>query len=165
MFTALLIVAQATAAMWGNFVAGPIVNLILIVSVMTCGLAPGLSVAVVSPIAAKFSGIGPFWSLIPFIAAGNVVLVILWHYIGNRNMGRYTACVAATIVASIVKFLVLYIGIVKIAVPVLLRLPEQQAAVISIMFSIPQLINPLIGGALATALLPTLKSAVGERQG
>lgn len=165
-FIALLIVLQAATAPLGNtLVTGSIVNLMLIVSVMTCSLASGLSVAVVSPVMAKFFGIGPLWSLIPFIAAGNIVLVLLWHIIGNRNMGRkYTAYVTALITAAIAKFLVLYIGIVQIAVPVFLGLPEQQTSVISNLFSIPQLITALIGGILAIVLLPTLKKAIGKRR-
>ena len=77
---------------------------------------------------------------------------------------KYTAYVAALIIAAIAKFLVLYIGIVKIAIPVFFNLPEQQVSKISNMFSIPQLITALIGGILAIALLPVLKTAIGEWQ-
>ena len=76
-FIALLIVLQAATAPLGNIiVTGTIVNLLLIVSVMSCGLASGLTVAAISPVMAKFLGIGPLWSLIPFIAAGNAALVL-----------------------------------------------------------------------------------------
>jgi len=162
-FIALLIALQVVTAPLGNIiVTGSIVNLVLIISVMTCGLAPGLSVAAISPVMAKFVGIGPLWSLVPFISAGNIVLVILWHYIGNRNMGhKYAAYVTALVIAAIAKFLVLYVGILKIAV-LILGLPEQQVAVISIMYPIMQLITALIGGILATILLPVLKNAIGR---
>ena len=165
-FIALLITAQAATASLGNIlITGSIVNLMLIISVMTCGFTSGLSVAVISPIIAKFLGIGPLWSLIPFIIAGNITLVVLWHFIGNRNIGRkYAAYIVALICAAIAKFLVLYIGIVQIAIPIFLGLPEQQATVISNMFSIPQLITALIGGSLAIVLLPTLKKAIRERR-
>ena len=162
-FIALLIVLQAATAPLGNpLITGSIVNLLLITSVMTCGLSSGLTVALVSPVVAKFLGIGPLWALIPFIAAGNIVLVLLWHFIGNRNIGgkKYTAYIVALIVAAIAKFLVLYVGIVQIAVPIFLGLPAPQAAVISNMFSIPQLITALVGGALAVVLFPRLKKAV-----
>lgn len=163
---ALLIVLQAVTASFGNtIITGSAVNLMLIVSVMTCGLSCGFSIAVISPIVAKFFGIGPLWSIIPFIAAGNIVLVLLWHFIGNRNIDRrYTAYIAALITAAIAKFLVLYVGIVKIAVPMFLGLPEKQAAVISNVFSIPQLITALLGGILAIVVFPTLKKAIGERR-
>ena len=165
-FVALLVVLQAATAPFGNtFVTGSIVNLLLIVSVMTSGIASGLSVAAVSPIIAKLLGIGPLWSIIPFIVVGNITLVLLWRFIGNRNMKRkHVAHIIALICAAVSKFLVLFVGIVKIAIPIFLNLPEQQAAVISTMFSIPQLITALIGGTLAVALLPSLKKAIGERR-
>jgi len=164
-FIALLIVSQVATAPLGNqLITGPIVNFILIISVMTCGLASGLSVAAISPVAAKlFLGIGPpFWSLIPFMILGNMVLVTLWHFIGNRKLGRrYAAHIAALAVAATAKFLVLYLGIVKIAVPVLLLgIPEKQAAGISATFSVTQLFTALIGGVFAVVVLPTLKKAI-----
>jgi hypothetical protein len=164
-FIAMLIVLQITTAPLGNmFVTGSIVNLLLIVSVMACGLASGLAVAAISPVMAKFFGIGPLWSLIPFIAVGNIVLVLLWHFIGHQSVGRkYAAYIMALLCAAVSKFLVLYIGIVQIAVPVFLDLPEQQAAVISKMFSIPQLVTALVGGTFAIILFPRLKKAIGER--
>ena len=160
---ALLIILQAATMPLGNsLITGSIVNLLLIISVMTCGLSSGLSVAVNSPAAARFFGIGPLWSLIPFIAAGNAVLVLLGYLIGNRHASgkAYTACLAALITAAAAKFLVLYVGIVQIAVPLLLHLPERQAAVVSNMFSIPQLVTALAGGAFALPLIPRLKKAI-----
>ena len=69
------------------------------------------------------------------------------------------------ICAAVGKFLVLYIGIVRIAVPMLLGLPEKQAAVMSNMFSIPQLFTAIAGGALAVIILPILQKAINrERQ-
>ena len=162
-FIALLIVLQAATAPLGNpLITGSIVNMLLITSVMICGLASGFTVAVISPVMAKFLGIGPLWALIPFIVAGNIVLILLWYFIGNRSIGgkKTVAYISALITAAVAKFLVLYIGIVQIAVPVFLGLPEPQAAVISNMFSIPQLITALIGGALAVLLFPRLKKAI-----
>lgn len=164
--TALLIVMQAATAAFGNtLITGSVVNLILIISVMIAGLSSGLTVAVISPIFAKFFGIGPLWMLIPFIIAGNIVLVLIWHFIGNRTFAKPVVVYIITlVVAAIGKFLTLYLGIVQLAVPYLLNLPEQQAATISGMFSIPQLFTALIGGAIATVMLPLLSKAVKSRQ-
>lgn len=162
-FIALLVVLQAATAALGNtIITGAVVNMLLIVSVMTCGVMSGISVAVISPIMAKFIGIGPFWSLIPFIIAGNIVLVLIWYFIGNRSISgnKYVAYIISLITAAVAKFLVLYIGIIKIAIPVFLDLPEKQATVISNMFSIPQLVTALIGGVLAIVLFPRLKKVI-----
>ena len=93
--TALLVVLQAVTAPLGNtLLTGSLVNMLLIVSVMTCGLLTGISVAVVSPAVAKLIGIGPLWSLIPFIIAGNAVLVLCWHLIGNGKRPCLAAAAA-----------------------------------------------------------------------
>ena len=60
------------------------------------------------------------------------------HSIGNRHWGhKHTAQIIALVVAATSKFLILYIGVAQIAVPLLLGLPEPQASVISNMFSLP----------------------------
>lgn len=158
---ALLVVIQAVTAGLGNtFVTGTLVNAVLIIAVMTAGLWSGVSVAAVSPVMAKLVGIGPLWSLLPFIAVGNIALVTVWYFLGRRKeIPTYAARAAALIVAAAVKFLVLYLGIVKVAVPLLLKLPEPQATVISTMFSIPQLVTALLGGIVALPVLAALKKA------
>ena len=210
---ALLIVLQMTTAPLGNkLVTGSLVNFMLIVSVMVCGLASGVTVAVISPVMASILGVGPHFALIPFIALGNVTLAVIWYFVSHFKTGlrhgEYAArvitaanspaanCddaveplvetgreagdmppltpegvppplrrgtsrpVIALIAGAAGKFLVLYISIVKIAVPYLLGFPEKQAAVVSATFSYPQLFHALIGGVLAFALIPTLKKAV-----
>lgn len=163
-FTALLIVMQALTAPLGNtLLTGAIVNFILIATVMICGLASGVTVAAISPACAKLIGIGPLWSLIPFIIAGNIVLVLIWNYIGNHSFGKeYVRNITAAVIAALGKFIVLYLGIVRFAVPLLLQLPEPQASVISGTFSIPQLFTALVGGALAVITLPVLKKLSKE---
>lgn len=160
-FIALLVVLQAaTAALGSTIITGTVVNMLLIVSVMTCGMMSGLCVAVISPIMAKLIGIGPLWSLIPFIVAGNITLILIWHFIGNRHWGhKHTAQIIALVVAATAKFLILYVGVAQIAVPLLLGLPEPQAAVISNMFSLPQLLTALLGGGVALLVLSPLKKA------
>ena len=93
--------------------------------------------------------------------AGNITLVLIWHFIGNRRWGhKYTAPMIALAAAAAAKFLVLYLGIAQIAVPFFLRLPAPQAAVISNMFSIPQLLTALLGGGVALLVLSPLKKAI-----
>ena len=151
-------------AQFGQIITGSLVNLILIVSVMTCGLSVGLSVALVSPVAAKLLSIGPLWSIIPFILIGNATLVVLWHYIGRiRRLNHVTAYIIALITAAAAKFTVLYIGIVKIAIPFLLNLQDKQAAAVSSIFSLPQLLTASIGGIVAVIILPLIHKAIKNR--
>ena len=165
MFIALLVILQALTAPLGNMlITGSIVNLLLIISVKICGLSSGLTVAIISPIMAKLFGIGPLWSLIPFIALGNLSLMLVWHYLGKLTLANSTLLFTLTLVlGALVKFCVLYIGIVRIAIPLLLTLPPAQASTIAAMFSTPQLVTALIGGFTAGLVLPRLEQGRYER--
>jgi hypothetical protein len=164
-FIALLIGVQLATAPLSQFVTGPLVNMILIVSVMTCGLSSGMTVAFLSPVFAKLLGIGPLWTIIPFIMIGNIVLVLIWHTVSRMSFNNeYLARIVTLITAAVSKFLVLYFGIVKIMIPLFLNLPEKQAAVISNIFSIPQLFTAFIGGALAIGILPVIEKIRAKKE-
>ena len=64
----------------------------------------------------------------------------------------------AVVLAAAVKLAVLFLLIVKILIP-LLALPDKQAAMMSAMFSWPQLVTALIGSAVAVAIIPLVKRA------
>jgi len=166
---ALLVVLQAVSISFSaslpppfnSIITGSIVNAMLVISVMTCGIATGATVAVVSPVFPTLLGFGPVWPLVPFIALGNVTLVTIWYFIGNiKTRNKYISYFIALPVAAVAKFAVLYSGVVLIAVGLLLDLPEKQANTIGGMFSFPQLITASIGGALAIAVFPVLKRAL-----
>ena len=196
-FTALLLVGQfATAPLGNQYVTGSVVNMVLIVSVLACGAATGMTVAIASPLGAILLGLGPaaaFPLLLPFIMAGNIVIVLAWFALakiaqrGNNKPGRpemqdgrkktgrektvgetsggeglryRIVYYAAPAIAAIAKFLALYAGVVLVAVPYILGLAEGQSAVVSLMFSYPQLITATIGGALALAVMPPLRKAL-----
>lgn len=161
-FIALIIVLQFITAPFGNIlITGSLVNLLLVVSVMTCGLSSGIAVSMLSPVMAKLFGIGPFWGIIPFIILGDLTLSAVWYFIGGKaKLRKPTAYIIALVAAAVAKFLILYFSIVKLAVPILLKLPNQQANVVSNMFSVPQLITAVIGGAAATAILPVLQKSI-----
>lgn len=154
--TALLIVLQMITAPLGNtLVTGSLVNLVLVISVLIGSFSTGATVAVISPIFAKLIGIGPLWSIIPCIILGNLSLIALWDLFGKRKR-KY---IFAWIAAAAVKFAVLYVGVVRFTIPVLLNLPEKQALVISTAFSLPQLITAGIGGGVALAIVPVLRES------
>ena len=161
---ALLLVLQAVSKPLGQLVTGSLVNMVLIVAVMVAGLASGLTVAIVSPVLATLLGISPLWALVPFIVLGNAVLVLLWHYIANGEKGKTAVNYGiAWVTAAIAKFAVLFAGVAMVLVPLILKLPEPKASVISGSFSFPQLFTALIGGAVAMLVIPVLKKAVVKK--
>ena len=161
-FIAILLVVQIFTAQFGTtLITGSLVNMLLILTIMTCGTQTGLTVAFFSPIFAKLIGIGPFWTIIPFIIIGNIVLVLIWRKIGyEEKPNRVAAWTISLFVAAFAKFLILFFGITKLAIPIILGLPEPQASMMSGAFSIPQLLTACIGGVLAIGLMPSLKKVI-----
>jgi hypothetical protein len=138
-----------------QFLIGSLVNLTLIVSAVMVGLKGGLAVAVVAPIIAFMQGFTPFPVLVPFIAAGNLVLVVAVALMYEKRS------VLSIALGAVIKFVVLYLGIVQIALPFLIpNIKPPQVAALSAAFSWPQLVTAAIGGAVALAVLPLLKRAI-----
>ncbi|MDR1782312.1 MAG: ECF transporter S component [Bacilli bacterium] len=161
LFIALLVVIQfATASLGNTLITGSLVNLILIISVLSCGLQTGAFVAILSPILAKLVGIGPLWTIIPFVMLGNLVLVIIYKLVYDKVEKNIVGQIILIVGAALVKTLVLYLGIVKIMVPLVLQLPAKQATIISTMFSFPQFITATIGGVIALIVFSQLKKTL-----
>lgn len=154
---ALLIALQwataGTQVFAGQYITGSCVNAVLAVAVLYAGLWSGVSVALLSPFFAKLLGIGPaLIQIIPAIAAGNLVYVLLMHFLGKK-LQAFTVPVAA-----VGKFLTLYLLVVRWIVPMLsANLKPQQVTTFSVMFSYPQIITAIIGGILAMGIVSVLR--------
>ncbi len=155
---ALLVALQYATASLGQFVTGSCVNLVLAVAALFAGLWSGVIVAVVSPFFAFLLGIGPkLIAIVPFIALGNLVYVLVLALLGKKfdKLPKNLISVAA---AAVCKFLTLFLVVVKLVLPSL-GLAEKQVAMMSTMFSWPQLVTAAIGGVLALLVVPALKKA------
>jgi len=154
---ALLIVLQAVTASAGQFVTGSCVNTVLAVSVLTCGLASGLTVALLSPFIAFLLGIGPaLIYIVPAIAVGNLVFVLLLHILYRKDVWSW---VVALLASAVAKFTVLYL-LVSVLLCNTLPLKPMQITKFQAMFSWPQLVTALIGGTIALAIVPVIKKAI-----
>ncbi|MEA4920661.1 MAG: hypothetical protein VB078_07065 [Clostridiaceae bacterium] len=159
-FIALLVTLQSVTKSMGQYVTGSLVNMVLIMAVLTAGLYSGITVSILSPIFAFILGIGPaFVQLVPFIALGNLVLVLVWGFM-CRNGNSIKNMSISLVGGAVLKFLALYIGIIKVAIPMFLSLNEKQIAVISASFSYPQIITACIGGLIAMLVSPTVIKAI-----
>jgi len=162
-FIALLVCVQVFAGPLGQFVVGSAVNFILVAACILLGLSSAIIVGTFSPVIAFWiTGRPIFPVIIPFVMVGNVILVVAVYFIFVKsyvdlNMGAYIRMGAAIIVGSFLKFLVLWIGVVHVALPFLVPgiLPPQVTA-LSAMFSWPQLVTALIGSTLAMIAMPNL---------
>lgn len=153
---ALLVVLQWATSAMGQYVTGSCVNAVLAVATLAGGLWSGVAVAAQSPFCAKLFGIGPqLIQIVPAIAVGNLVFVLVLHFVCRKQKIVGLICGAAA------KFGTLYLLVVQFIVPMLAEnLKPQQIATFSAMFSYPQLITALIGGSVAMAILPVLKRAL-----
>jgi len=156
-----------TAQIGNQILTGSITNLILIVAFLTCGFSTAMTVAIISPLCAMLVGVGPaFPPLVPFIALGNAALIAAWQVLRmidkseKASIRHKVFCVFIAIGAALVKFLTLYFGIVKLAIPLILNLNEKQTAVLSLSFSYPQIITAVIGGVIALLVVPPVRKAL-----
>lgn len=122
-----------------QYATGPLVNTMLYIAATFVGIGGGVAIGVVTPVIAFWRGIlpPPLGPMIPFIAIGNAVLVIVFGLLERR--GRLAAIVGI-VAASVLKFLVLS-GAVRFVV--------QVKPAIANMMQTPQLMTALAGGAIA----------------
>lgn len=166
MMLALLVVVQFMTGSFGQFVTGSLVNLILLVTTYMVGLSGGLILALVSPFLAHFLGIGPaFIQIVVFVACGNGLLVTITWLLTHNTMTdakKLSYNVMALSLAAVVKTAFLWVGIVKLALPLIPSLTPQQISVISTSFSWPQLITACSGATLALIVIPILHRTVDK---
>lgn len=149
-----------TQAFAGQYITGSLVNFVLAMAAMFAGLWSGVAVALLSPFCAFLLGIGPaLIQIVPCIALGNCVYVVLLWALTKKWSYRKAALGIA--LAATAKFATLYIAVVKVLIPVMgdaLKAPQVQK--FTAMFSVPQLITALAGGALALSLAPVVRKAI-----
>lgn len=153
-----------------TIVIGSLVNLALFVTAATVGWRGSVVVSVLAPVVAALQGHLPHPLLIPFVAAGNLALVLVFELVERRKGGvrRWLAMAAA----SVVKFAVLYALVILLFVPVLLPglgLPDaavkKMAAALPLSFSWTQLLTAAIGGVVAYPVIGRLRRALASREG
>ncbi len=155
--TALLVVLQASTASAGQLVTGSCVNAVLAIAAVFGGLTCGITVAIISPFCAFLLGIGPaLIAIVPAIAVGNCVYVVLLSLLTKESI---SSRVISWLCASAAKALTLYLVVVQLLCRVL-PLKPPQIEKFTAMFSVPQLITALIGGAVAMLIVPVLKKAL-----
>lgn len=155
-----------------QLVTGTCVNAVLAVTVLLSGMGSGIIVGVISPVCAFLLGIAPNFITVAPIMVGNVCYVVLLRLIYTKALWRQGV---ALVTAAAVKFGVLYLLVVRVicgmASGALLGKKLGQTALLAppmlqmlpAMFTWPQLITALAGGALALAILPVLRAARSTR--
>ena len=159
-----LLIAVQQFRILNQFITGPLVNAILIVTAVWVGLIPGLIVAIISPVFALFiPPVAPIMQvlphLVPVIALGNATLVVLAYIFRKKNM------VLGLAIASALKAFLLWVGVVHFVIPVFGHIvPEaMQPAltyVLPAMFSYNQLITAIMGSYIVLLIRARLDKAL-----
>ena len=140
-----------------QYVVGSLVNLSLIVAAVIVGVKGGLIISIAAPFIAFFQGFQQNLVMVPMIALGNIAIVVVVALLYNKNK------ILALASGAILKFVVLYLAVVKITVPLFLAdKTDKMKAAISLSFSWPQLVTAAIGGLLALVVIPLVKKAIKD---
>lgn len=140
-----------------QYVVGSLVNLSLIVAAVLVGIKGGLVISIAAPIIAYFQGQLP--QIMPFmivaVALGNAAIVVMVGLLYNKN--KYVALISG----AVLKFITLYIVVIKIVLPLIYpNVPQQAKALLSVNFSWPQLVTASIGALLSLAVIPMVSKAL-----
>ncbi len=144
---AIALVFQIFFRQFGQMVVGVLINLALLMTVMTTSKVGASMVGVMTPLVAFMLGIMKFIQLVPLIAIGNVVYIIVFGIIYSKKNKIWTNGIGV-IVAGIAKFTLLFFG-ARLILPIFM---EQVPPPIYVTFGVIQLYTAVLGGLLALAL-------------
>ncbi len=139
---------------------GSLVNLTLCVAAGMTGFWSGAVVGVLTPTIAFFEGALKFPLMIPFVALGNIAIV-LFFWLFSRKITFKGSLYVGAVTGTIFKTAVLWFTVALIAVP-LLGVKAAAGQAIVLMFSWPQAITGAAGGILAAVILPLIRKGTGE---
>ena len=149
------------------FITGPIINVCLILAAISCGLIPGIILAVITPITSFFITGSPIISAIPAIMpcimVGNSLLVICAYFFYTK-IKKKAGLPVGLLCGSVLKSVFMGVVISLILIPTLL--PDAMLPKINtfqMMFSVVQLLTSLIGSVLAYIIWIPLKKIYAEQ--
>jgi hypothetical protein len=147
-----LLVGVATMAplLRQQAITGPIVNATLFISVVLLGAQNAILVGLIPSLIALSVGLLPsvLAPMIPFIIAGNTILVLIFHYFREMNYWL------GVIIASTLKFLFLF-GTSSVVISLLIK--KEIAPKVAMTMNWPQLFTALAGGLIAYLFLKSIK--------
>ena len=145
------------------YLTGPVINCILILAAVFCGLWSAAALSIITPLTSWLITGSPLMSaiplLVPCIMAGNVILAVTVCLFVRRSEST-RSLLLGTLLGAVLKAAFMGGTISLLLLPLLgpsTGLPAPALAAARVTFSITQLITALIGGALAVLIVPTLK--------
>lgn len=139
-----------------QFLVGPIINSILILTTFICGIWWGIGVGILTPLLAWLVGqlATPLAPFIPFIMVGNIIYVFLFSLFMKGELVKKSVGI---LFGAILKFAFLSIASTKLIILIGIKFPPKIAKALANSMSFPQLITAIIGGILALILIELLR--------
>lgn len=151
----------------GQLFTGSLVNLVLIVGAGSVGFSGAAVAGVASPLLAYAFGQMVFPQMIAVVAIGNIVIVaVLWAFLRSTDSDRPVVSgrsVLGIVIGAVAKTAFLWAATVLLIIPWFFK-GSKLAAKLALMFSWPQTITAVIGGALALLVLPAVRTFRGNRR-
>jgi len=145
----ILIGSRFGGVTFNSFVVGPLVNGVIITTVLITDTKFGILVGICTPILAVLTGqlAAPMVPFSPFIMLGNATYALLFgiSYKYIKNYGSY----AGIALGAVFKMIILLTS-VKYLVPLFgVNIPKPVLTKLSVMMSYPQIITAVSGGIVA----------------
>ena len=139
-----------------QWVTGPIVNMILIVTLFLVGLRSALVLCLIPSLMALSGGLLPavLAPVVPFIMISNVILVLSIDWFYNNSKSQLNGYLGGVIIGAGLKFIFLFLSIDFIS---RLLINQGLVAKVAQMMSWPQFATAVTGGLLAWVILKWLK--------
>jgi len=139
-----------------QWITGPIVNAVLILTLLKFGLRNAIVVAVVPSLMAMSGGLLPIIlaPVVPFIMISNMILILCvdWAYHNFRDEAK--GYWVGVIIGASLKFIFLFLSVNIISG---LLIKQELAIKVAQMMSWPQLYTALLGGVIAWGVWKRLK--------
>lgn len=137
-----------------QWLTGPMINAILIITLLLAGLRSAIVVCLLPSLMALSGGLLPvvLAPAVPFIMFGNIILVLSVDWFYNNLNGTKGYWLGVAVGASL-KFIFLFLSVYWLSG----LIKSEFIAKAMQMMSWPQLVNALAGGLIAWAILKFLK--------
>lgn len=138
-----------------QFLVGPVINCILILTVIICGRWWAVAAGLLTPVLALFVGqlSAPLAPFIPFIMIGNAIFIFIFSIFKERKIFYRSVGI---IIGAVMKYAFLALAATKLIKIIGINFPAKVAKALAASMGIPQLITALAGGALALMFITIL---------
>lgn len=128
---------------------GPIVNAIFYIAVVLLGVNRALFIALIPSVVAISVGLLPFviYPIVPFIIIGNIIQILIFNIFKKKFW-------LGVVLSALAKFIFIF-GAGNIIFNLILK--SNLSPAITLIFSWPQLLTALAGGAIAYLFLKMIK--------